>query len=180
MFTPAYPNTLSTLLQVVRELESGRDRLQEELMVTAQLVTQLEAKLREALRKCDQAETEAQVQLVSKYENVGGCAKGEWRWRCMVLKAVFLAMRGITKRRTKVFLNDFSHTAAASLVSPLHQFWWLPVTPSVCPTPLHQVAQGRRQQAEANRFAEQVPRRHFPLPTQLSPHNLSPHPLSGG
>ena len=76
MFTPAYPNTLSTLLQVVRELESGRDRLQEELMVTAQLVTQLEAKLREALRKCDQAETEAQVWLVWRCEKYGGMLEG--------------------------------------------------------------------------------------------------------
>ena len=43
--------------QVVRELEVGRDRIQEELLVTAQLVTQLEARLSDALGRIDAAET---------------------------------------------------------------------------------------------------------------------------
>ena len=43
--------------QVVRELEGGRDRTQEELLVTAQLVTQLEARLSEALGRIDTSET---------------------------------------------------------------------------------------------------------------------------
>ncbi len=39
------------------ELEVGRTRVEEELVATAQLVTHLEARLREALGRIDESET---------------------------------------------------------------------------------------------------------------------------
>eukprot|EP00798_Chlamydomonas_sp_ICE-L_P010438 gene10437-8388_t len=47
--------------QVVHELETGRSKLEEELMATAQLVTQLESRLRETLHKVDGSEMSVQV-----------------------------------------------------------------------------------------------------------------------
>jgi hypothetical protein len=48
-------------MQLAHELQSGRARIEDELLVTGQLVTQLEGRLRAALERVDAAETTSQV-----------------------------------------------------------------------------------------------------------------------
>jgi len=59
--TRAERGQLETYKQVAHELEAGRSRVEEELLVTGQLVTQLEARLRDALARADAAEMASQM-----------------------------------------------------------------------------------------------------------------------